>query len=99
MGILDEIEDNQFVDESVCNAMRRRYKMAKKDNTGQSLWWKYESKLREIWNFAKKIPGVGSLLELPSGYNQLKHMKMPLVQALWTEKHPVEFFSFSLLLS
>jgi hypothetical protein len=90
MGILDKIEDNQFVDESVCDAMRRKYKMAKKDNTGQSLWQKYESELTEIQNFAKKIPGVGSLSELPSGFNQLKHMKVPLVQALWMEKHPVE---------
>ncbi len=40
IGILDKIEDNKFVDESVCNAMRRVYKMAKKNNTGQSLWWK-----------------------------------------------------------
>ncbi len=35
------------------------------------------------------IPGVGSLLELPSGSKQLKHMKMPLVEALRREKHPV----------
>jgi hypothetical protein len=88
MRILDEIEDKQFVDESVCNAMHRRSKMAKKDNTGQSLWQKYKSELMEIWNFAKMIPRVGSLLELPSGSNQLKHMKMPLFQALWMEKHP-----------
>ena len=79
MGILDEIEDDQFVDESVRDAMRHRYKMAKKDNTGQSLWRKHESELTEIRNFAKKVPGVGSLSELPSGSNQLKHMKMPLV--------------------
>jgi hypothetical protein len=82
MGILDEIKDDQFVNESVRNAMRRRYKMAKKDNTRQSLWQKYESELTEIQNFTKKIPTIGSLSELPSGSNQLKHMKMPLVQAL-----------------
>ncbi len=45
--------------------------------------------LWEIRNFSKKIPGVGSLSELPSGSNQLKHMKMPLVESLWREKHPV----------
>ncbi len=69
MRILDEIEDDQFVDEFVHDAMRRRYKMAKKNNTGQSLWQKYESELTEIQNFAKKIPGIGSLSELPSGPN------------------------------
>ncbi len=53
-GILDEIEDNQFVDESVCDAMRRKNKMTKKDNSGQSLWQKYKSKLTETWTFAKK---------------------------------------------
>ena len=58
---------------------------------------KYKAKLTELWNFAKKIPGIGSLLELPGGSNQLRHMKMPLVQALWMEKHPVDFFLFSLL--
>jgi hypothetical protein len=99
MGILDKIIEDQFVDDSVRNAMCHRDKMAKKDNTGQSLWRKCKSKLMDIQNFAKTISGVGSLLELPSGSNQLKHMMMPLVQALWTEKHPVEFFSFSLLLS
>jgi hypothetical protein len=87
------------MDESVRNAMRRRYKMAKQDNTGQNLWQIYKSELTEIQNFAKKIPSIGSLSELPSGSNHLKHMKMPLVQALWMEKHPVEFFLFYLLLS
>ena len=54
------------------------------------MWRKYEIELRELRNFSKKIPGVGSLSELPSGSNQLKHMKMPLVEALWREKHPVK---------
>ena len=89
MGILDEIEDDQFGNESVREAMRRRYKKAKLDNNATRLWRKYESDLTELRNFAKKLPGVGSLSELPSGSNQLRHMKMPLVQKLWIEKHPV----------
>ena len=89
MGILDEIEDDQFHDESVRDAMRRRYEKAKMDNNPARLWRKYESDMTEIRNFAKKLPGVGSLSELPSGSNQLRHMKMPLVQKLWTAKHPV----------
>ena len=89
MAILNEIEDDQFHDESVREAMRRRYKKAKMDNNPARLWRKYESDLTDLRNFAKKIPGVGSLSELPSGSNQLRHMKMPLVQKLWTEKHPV----------
>ena len=97
MEVLDKIKDNQFVSEDIRNAMHCRYKAAKADNTGKSLWRKYKSELTLIRNFAKKIPGVGSLSELPSGSNQLKHMKMPLVQALWIEKHPVEFFLISSL--
>jgi hypothetical protein len=79
--------------------MLMRYKNAKKDNKGTSLWRKYEAELWELRNFSKKIPGVGSLLELPSGSNQLKHMKMPLVEALWREKHPVMLCIFLSLCS
>jgi hypothetical protein len=89
MGIIYEIEDDQFEDESVREAMHRRYKKAKMDNNSTRLWRKYESDLTELRNFAKKLPGVGSLSELPSGSNQLRHMKMPLVNKLWIEKHPV----------
>jgi hypothetical protein len=89
MDILDEIEDDQFDHECVRQLMRRKYKKAKLDNNATRLWRKYESDLTELRNFAKKIPGVGSLSELPSGSNQLRHMKMPLVQKLWIEKHPV----------
>jgi hypothetical protein len=89
MGRLKEIEDNQFVDDSVCNAMHRCYKKAKMDNNPARLWRKYKFDLTELRNFVKKLPGVGSLSELPSGSNQLRHMKMTLVQKLWIEKHPV----------
>lgn len=90
MAILDEIEDEMFVTDNIRDSMRIKYKNAKKDNTGQSLWRKYEAELREVCNFAKQIPGVGSLSELPSGSNQLRHMKVPLIEALWREKHPVK---------
>ena len=89
MGCLEEIEDGQFLKESVRETMRRRYKNAKMDNNPTRLWQKYESDLTELCNFGKKLPGVGSLSELPSGSNQLRHMKMPLVHKLWIEKHPV----------
>ena len=91
MRIIDEIEDSMFSNSLLRDTMRLMYKNAKKDNTGTSLWRKYEADLRELRNFAKKIPGVGSLSELPSGSNQLCHMKMPLVEALWKEKNPVQY--------
>jgi len=89
MGILEEIEDDQFENDSIREAMCCRYKKAKLDNNATRLWRKYESDLTELCNFAKKLPGVGSLSELPNGSNQLRHMKMPLVQKLWIEKQPV----------
>jgi hypothetical protein len=95
MGILDKIEDDQFDNDSVCEAMRRRYKKAKLDNNATRLWRKYESDLTELRNFAKKLPGVGSLSELPSGSNQLRHIKMPNVQKLLIEKHPVSLVASS----
>ncbi len=39
----------------------------------------------------QKNPGIGNLAELPSGSTQLRHMKKPLVQALWTAKYPIKF--------
>jgi hypothetical protein len=89
MGCLDEIEEDQFLEESVRETIRRHYKNAKMDNNPTRLWRKYESDLTELRIYAKKLPGVGSLSELPSRSNQLRHMKMPLVQKLWIEKHPV----------
>jgi hypothetical protein len=66
------------MEESVRETMRRCYKNAKMDNNPTRLWRKYESDLTELHNFAKKLPGAGRLSELPSGSNQLRHMKMPL---------------------
>ena len=93
ISIVDEIEDDQFVEEGlVRDKMRRIYKGAKKDHTAQSLWRKYEQELTLLRTFAKKIPGIGNLAELPSGSTQLKHMNTPLVQSLWKEKNPVRIY-------
>jgi hypothetical protein len=69
--------------------MRQQYKGAEKDNYAQSLWRKYKKELAGLRAFAKKIPGIGNLAELPSGSMQLRHMKQPLVEKLWKEKYPV----------
>jgi len=94
VAIIEEIEDSMFSSKHLCHSMRMRYKNSKKDNTGTSLWRKYEAELTQLRNFSKKIPGVGRLSELPSGSNQLRHMKKPLVEALWREKHPVLCYDF-----
>ena len=77
--------DKGLVREKMC----QMYKGAKKEHTAQSLWRKYEQELTLLRTFAKKIPGIGNLEELPSGSTQLRHMKTPLVQSLWKEKNPV----------
>ena len=90
ISIVNEIEDDQFVNEALVHEnMRRRYKGAKKDHTAQNLWRKYEQELTLLRTFAKKIPGIGKLAELSSGSTQLRHMKTPLVESLWKEKNPV----------
>ena len=67
ISIVNEIENDQFVNEALIREnMRRRYKGAKKDHTVQSLWRKYEQELTLLWTFAKKNPGFGNLTELPS---------------------------------
>jgi hypothetical protein len=71
--------------------MRRRYKGAKKDNSAQSLWQINEAELTCLRTFAKQIPGIGNLAELPGGSTQLRHMKKPSVESLWREKYPVRY--------
>ena len=91
ISIVNEIEDDQFVNEALVREnMRRRYKGAKKDHTA-SLWRKYEQELTLLRTFAKKIPGIGNLAELPSGSTQLRHMKKPMVESLWKEKYLVRY--------
>jgi hypothetical protein len=42
VSIINEIEDEEFENELIRSNMRQRYKGAKKDNNGQSLWRKYK---------------------------------------------------------
>ncbi len=93
LSIIDEIEDDQFenTENPVRENMRWMYKGTKKVNSPKSLWRKYEVELTCLLTFAKNIPGIGNLAELPSGSTQLRHMKMPLVQKLWKEKYPVRY--------
>ena len=56
IAIINDIEDDQFVDEAFSRAnMLRRYKGAKKDHTAQSLWRKYEQELTALRTFAKRV--------------------------------------------
>ena len=55
VSIIDEIEDEEFKNESIRSNMRQKYKGAKKDNNGQNLWRKYKTELTNLRSFAKKI--------------------------------------------
>jgi hypothetical protein len=74
VSIIDEIEDKEFEDALVRNNICRRYNGAMKDNNGQSLWRKYKTELTDLRGFAEKNPGIGNLVELPSGSTQLRRM-------------------------
>ena len=74
LSIVNEMDDEQFNDEeTVRESIRQRYKGAKKDNSAQSVWRKYETELTGLRTFAKKNPGTGNLAVLPSGSMQLWH--------------------------
>ncbi len=52
VSIINEIEDEEFENQLIHSNMHQRYKGAKKDNNGQSLWQKYETKLTKLLSFA-----------------------------------------------
>jgi hypothetical protein len=92
LSIIDEIEDDQFKNaETVRENMCRMYKGAKEIKFSEESVAEIRRRLTCLRTFAKKIPGIGNLAELPSGSTQLRHMKMPLVQSLWKEKYPVRY--------
>lgn len=90
LSIVQEIPDENFGDSTVRSAMLQSYKGAKKKEMDSArMWRKYEDELNELRKFAYKFPGVGSLSELPSGTNQVREMKHPLIMRMWKEKYPV----------
>jgi hypothetical protein len=96
LALISDIPSERFEDESVCDAMKLRFKGMRKGGnmTPTNLLGKYEGKLTLLKKFAYKLPGFGNVSKLPSGTAQLQQLRKPLVAKLWAEHNPVRLVSF-----
>ena len=63
--------------------MKKRYRGAKKDLTGELMLRKLDAEMRELRKFASKFPGFGNPSRLPRGTTQLSQMKIPAIFDIW----------------
>ena len=89
MAVVCSIPDDRFIDKSVHNSILERYAVAKKINTGRSLFRKYKAHTSKIWKFGLNFPGIKSMNKLPSRTTQLLQMKAPVIAKLWKSANPV----------
>ena len=88
IALIDEIEYECFDNPSVRDDMKKQYRGARKDLTGESLLQKLETEMRELRKFAAKFPGFSNPSSLPSGTTQLSHMKIPVIVQIWKKTYP-----------
>ncbi len=90
VGIIEKIFNNLYFLPSMRRGTLLYYKGTKKHGlVGFNLMRKSEGKMSSLRKFAYKFGGLdkgGSLVNLPSGSNQLKHMKAPFISQLWKKK-------------
>jgi hypothetical protein len=91
VNIVHDIEDEHFESDSVRAKMLHRFKSGKKDLSGRNLLRKWKSETADFRSFWYKFPGVRRMSDLPSGSNQIKHMKKPYIASLWAKDNPVRF--------
>jgi hypothetical protein len=91
VNIVHDIEDEHFECDSVRAKMLHMYKSGKKDLPGRSLLRKWKSETADFRSFWYKFPGVRRMSDLPSGSNQIKHMKKPYIASLWAKDNPVRY--------
>ena len=91
VNIVHDIEDEHFECDSVRAKMLHMYKSGKKDLSGRSLLRKWKSETADFRSFWYKFPGVRRMSDLPSGSNQIKHMKKPYIASLWAKDNPVRY--------
>jgi hypothetical protein len=91
MQIITSIEDEQFENDNMREAMLLNYKGSKKGGsfTGATVYCKQETEINNIQKFAANFPGVINPSQLPSGSTQVRDMKKPFIIRLWKMKHPV----------
>ena len=92
VNIVHDIEDEHFESDSVRAKMLHRFKSGKKDLTGRNLLRKWKSETANFRSFWYKFPGVRRMSDLPSGSNQIKHMKKPYIASLWAKENLVRFY-------
>ena len=68
--------------------MKKRYRGAKKDLTGELMLRKLDAEMRELRKFASKFPGFSNPSRLPSGTTQLSQMKIPAIVDIWKKTYP-----------
>jgi len=86
------IDKNEFEDMTVYDSMILSHYGAKLDNKGNMLLRKLAIVMTEVKKFAYKFPGIGSLIQLPSGSNQISDMMRLYITQLWPKKYPVQFY-------
>jgi hypothetical protein len=91
MQIITSIDDEEFKNNDVHNAMLLNYKGSKKGGrfTGATVYHKQEAEINNIRKFAANFPGINNPSKLPSGSTQVRDMKKPYIIRLWKLKHPV----------
>ena len=73
--------------------MLKKYKTGKQDLFGQNLFRKWKSETADFWSFWYTFPRVRCLSDLlPSGSNEMKHMKKPYIAPLWAKENQVRCF-------
>ncbi len=91
VNIVRDIEYEHFKSDSVRAKMLHRFKAGKQDLCGRNLLRRWKSETVDFRSFWYKFPGVRWMSDLPSGSNQIKHMKKPYIDSLWAKENPVRF--------
>ena len=91
VNIVGDIEDEHFESDLVRAKMLHRFKAGKQDLCGRNLLRSWKSETVDFRSFWYKFPGVRRMSDLPSGSNQIKHMKKLYIASLWAKENPVRF--------
>ena len=81
--------DEHFENNSVRVKMLHRFKAGKQNLCGRNLLFRWKSETANFQLFWYKFPGVRRMSDLPSGSNQIKHMKKPYIASHWAKENPV----------
>jgi hypothetical protein len=71
--------------------MLHRFKAGKQDLCGRNLLRRWKSETADFRSFWYTLQGVRCMSDLPSGSNQIKHIKKPYIASLWAKENPVRF--------